>query len=381
MTETRLAVGRNIRAARKRLGLRQKDLADSIGAASSETISQIEKGIREVKAWELSIIAKTLSVEFEDLLSEQGPQVGPAPLWRESGIANKEETEGLLRLRSQRYRRVMELTDSHPTFELPSLDTFDVMGASRAQVREFAESIGRQMQLGDRPADRLFAALENDYCVMVFYRALDEDGSAVCVLGPHGPAMLLNSGEPPWRRNFSCAHELFHLLTWKALPREELDAKPQRFGAMEKKANAFASALLLPREPLTQALRERTASSLVEMPDLIGIAREFGVSTSALLWAMVNYGLIPREVPEKVLTSPSFRRKDRRTMAERWWTPSELPERMVQLAYIAHLQGKLSRARLATILETSPTELPTLLAEYGLDLEFNFAYEAQFAHA
>jgi len=324
---------------------------------SSETISQIEKGNREVKAWELSVIAKTLKVEFQDLLSEEGPQFGPAPLWRVRATAKKEETEALLRLRSQRYRHVMELTDSCARVELPRLDTF---------------ALGQQMELGNRPSERLFRVLEDEYCVMIFYQDLGEDGSAVCVRGLYGPAMLLNGREPPWRRNFSCAHELFHLLTWDVLSGDRIDADREVFETVERKANAFASALLLPREPLAQVVRERCVGNQIEMPQMIRIARDFGVSTSALLWSMVNWGFIPRQAPEEVLSNPSFRRQDRRTMAERWTTPSDLPERMVQLAFIAHLQGKLS---------TNLTGLPALLEEYGLDLEFDLVYKAEITAA
>jgi len=381
MSDVRMALARNIRVARKALGLRQQDLADAIGVGSSETISQIEKGNREVKAWELSVIAKTLKVEFQDLLSEEGPQFGPAPLWRVRATAKKEETEALLRLRSQRYRHVMELTDSCARVELPRLDTFDIIGATYDDVYDLAKTLGQQMELGNRPSERLFRVLEDEYCVMIFYQDLGEDGSAVCVRGLYGPAMLLNGREPPWRRNFSCAHELFHLLTWDVLSGDRIDADREVFETVERKANAFASALLLPREPLAQVVRERCVGNQIEMPQMIRIARDFGVSTSALLWSMVNWGFIPRQAPEEVLSNPSFRRQDRRTMAERWTTPSDLPERMVQLAFIAHLQGKLSRARFATILETNLTGLPALLEEYGLDLEFDLVYKAEITAA
>jgi len=172
MSDVRMALARNIRVARKALGLRQQDLADAIGVGSSETISQIEKGNREVKAWELSVIAKTLKVEFQDLLSEEGPQFGPAPLWRVRATAKKEETEALLRLRSQRYRHVMELTDSCARVELPCLDTFDIIGATYDDVYDLAKTLGQQMELGNRPSERLFRVLEDEYCVMIFYQDL-----------------------------------------------------------------------------------------------------------------------------------------------------------------------------------------------------------------
>jgi len=44
-----------------------------------------------------------------------------------------------------------------------------------------------------------------------------EEGSAASAIGPFGPAILMNSKEAPWRRNYNFAHELFHLITWESL--------------------------------------------------------------------------------------------------------------------------------------------------------------------
>ncbi len=380
MSEIRMTLARNIRAARARLGLRQQDLAEAINAKSGETLSQIEKGRREVKAWELSLIAERLNVELNELLSEQGPEFGPTPLWRSSPQSEKKETESLLRLRSQRYRRVMELTDSCPVAELPYLEDFDVLGASYRQLLKVGESFSRKLDLGCRPAKKLFSVLEDGYCVMIFYQNLGERGSAVCVRGPFGPAMLLNSSEPPWRRNFSCAHELFHLLTWNTISSQDLSNDSELFARVERKAEAFASALLLPKEPLVHAIEDRADNDMIQIPDLMEIAQEFGVSTEALLWGMVNWRLISRDEPEEVLRSPKLRSGTRKRSSEEWWDPLALPERFVQLAYIAHLRGRLSRARLADVLETNLTELPAFLEGYGLDLEFDLVYEVEMPH-
>ena len=246
MSELTEALGSNICAAREKLGLRQADLAKVIGANSAETISQIEKGGREVKAWELSKIADALHVDFQDLLSSQPLQFGPSALWRKAGGPTRQETEAKLRLRSQRYYKVMELTDSCPQEELPSHDEIDVVSVSYPELERLSQTTAAALKLGERPAERLFAVLEDAFGVMIFYQDLGEDGSAVSVRGPYGPAMLLNSHEPPWRRTFSCAHELFHLLTWNATPRERLAKESALFATVETQAEVFASGLLLP---------------------------------------------------------------------------------------------------------------------------------------
>lgn len=381
MSEMRVTLGRNICAARERMGWRQVDLAKVIDAKSSEIISQIEKGGREVKAWELSRIADALHVEFQDLLSPQPLEFGPPPLWRKEARSSKQETESQLRQRSQRYRRVMELTDSCPQKELPSHDGFDVVAASYVELEALSQTTSATLNLGDRPADSLFDVLENTYGVMIFYQDLGQDGSAVSVRGPYGPAMLLNSHEPPWRRNFSCAHELFHLLTWNATPRERLDQDSAMFETVEKHAETFASGLLLPRESLKSALANAAVSEHIEVAQLIAVARKFGVSTSALLWRMKNLGMMEAQTAEQLLGDVAFQRADRFTMPAHWWTPPDLPSRFVELAFVAYGRGQLSRARLATILETDLATLPQLLRFYGLNMECERVSEAEIAYS
>ena len=379
MNDPRAALGENIRKARKRLDLTQIDLAQAIGARHAETISQIEKGAREVKAWELQRIANRLHVDYQELLHPQGPQYGPAPLWRKEPATDKLEIEALLRLRSRRYRMVMEMTGRTLQEDLPSINGLDLNAAEYAEVRGWAGVIRQRMDLGPRPARQLFQRLEERYGVMIFSQDLGRKGSAVSVRGPHGPAMLLNMVEPPWRRNYSCAHELFHLLTWDTVPRDELDRDPHLLIRSHKLADVFASALLLPEGTLREKLPAPDAGQ-VSLLQLIDLARDFGVSTDALLWRLYNLSLIKIKPPDLPADGP-FRRADRRTMHDNWWTPKQLPTRFVELAFVAHIQGNLSRARLAEWLETNLADLAALLTtHYGLDLELDAAYVAHSAH-
>jgi Zn-dependent peptidase ImmA (M78 family)/transcriptional regulator with XRE-family HTH domain len=381
MSRLRTTLGRNIRQAREKMGLRQADLAQVIEARSSEIISQIEKGGREVKAWELSRIADALHVEFQDLLGPKPLEFGPAPLWRKEAGPTRQETEAKLRQRSQRYRMIMELTASLPRTELPSHDDFDTVGASDADLEALSQTTGDCLHLGERPADRLFDVLENTYGVMIFYQDLGQDGSAVSVRGPYGPAMLLNSAEPPWRRTFSCAHELFHLMTWNAVPSERLQQDAATFATVERHAELFASGLLLPGGPLRRALANAASGGHIEIAQLIGLARTFGVSTSALLWRMKNLGMIGAQAAGELLSDTDFQRADRSTMCARWWTPPDLPSRFVELAFVAYGRGQLSRAKLAAMLETDLATLPQLLTSYGLNMECDRVSEAEIAYS
>ncbi len=61
-------------------------------------------------------------------------------------------------------------------------------------------------------------------------------------------AILPNSNNIRWRRNFDLAHELFHQLTWKLF--RIGDSATQADDQDEKLANCFAGSLLVPPKPL-----------------------------------------------------------------------------------------------------------------------------------
>ena len=60
--------------------------------------------------------------------------------------------------------------------------------------------------------------------------------------------MLINRHEVAGRRHFDLAHELFHILTWDAMPPEHVggSAGDRAGNRVEQLANNFASAVLMP---------------------------------------------------------------------------------------------------------------------------------------
>src|SRR3989337_1464543 len=82
-------LGRRIAEMRKSLKLTQADLAREIGVSSSQIVSQIEQGKREVGAWELAKLAKILRTTTNVLLDAMEPEPLPVVLWRK--IPDQEE--------------------------------------------------------------------------------------------------------------------------------------------------------------------------------------------------------------------------------------------------------------------------------------------------
>lgn len=374
-------LGRRVRDARKRLGLTQQDLATSAGFPALQIISQIENGERDVKAWELVRLAKALAVNVQDLLRQEDPTDAPAEapagaaagaqpepmvLWRELPQENVGVKEARFLQRSRRFRFVQRMTGAEPSLRPPRLMR-SLREMNYQDAADLADAVVRDLKLGDRPAYALRQAAEQRYGIQIWYTDLDHDGSAASYVDPDGSAaVLLSSVEPPWRCSFSFAHELFHIITWEQALIEEAKRDRGLFDWNEKLANAFASALLLPEEPVREAVRQALASGGVTYAALVAMAREFEVSTSALLWRLRNMGILPREAVERLLADPAFTAMDAESRRGKWWTPPPLPLRFVRLAYLAWQQGHLSRAKLAEYLDTDLATLDDVLGQYGL---------------
>jgi hypothetical protein len=140
---------------------------------------------------------------------------------------------------------------------------------------------------------------------------------------------------------------------------------------VEKLANAFSSALLLPTKPLKEAFEARIKDNKVANADFIEIARQFDVSTSALAYRLINLQFVNRDEVEKLLETPSFKSLDRTYRMGAWSQPPTLPERFVRLSFLAYQKGNLSRSKLADFFNVSIADIKEKLSEYGLDEEFD----------
>jgi Zn-dependent peptidase ImmA (M78 family)/transcriptional regulator with XRE-family HTH domain len=354
-----LVLGRRIREARERLKWSQGKLAAEVGFNSAQIVSSIESGIRDVKASELARIARVLHTSVDNLLN---PDLRPEPqfAWREQPQEGFEEHESRFLLKCERYGLVEKWCKATNAQPLPTIK-FAVTYPSFGDVQRQADSVRNTLQLGGRPACSLEKALEEDYGVKILYDDLGSDGGAAfSVTSWFGAAVLLNSSQAPWRRNYSLAHELFHLLTANQL---DSCSKEQA----ETLANVFASALLIPSEHVLAAVEARQEGAKISYDNLVEIAREFGVSIDALVWRLVNLRRLDQDTAKEALASARLRAIDKASFPK-WETAPRLPDRFVRLCFLAYRQGKIGLAKLAEFLETNIVDLAEQVQETGAEL-------------
>ena len=208
---------------------------------------------------------------------------------------------------------------------------------------------------------------------------LGDAGSAASAAGEFGIGILMHRSQAPWRRNFSFAHELFHLVTRDSIEQDQMRDDPRMQEWVEKLAESFAANLLLPEDVLIGEIDALVQNNKISYGDLISLARDFDTSTSALVWRLVNCKRLSTNEANRILQDDNFKAADRSTMAGKWSEPAPLSERFVRLAFRAFKKERVSRSRLAQLLGTSLFDLDSFLSDYGFQEADDYEAEATVA--
>ena len=187
---------------------------------------------------------------------------------------------------------------------------------------------------------------------------------AACRL-PELDAILIARQEAEGRRNFNLAHELFHILTWEAMPPEHVEeARDTGGNRVEQLANSFAAAVLMPEA----VLKGRENWSNQEGEELIGrlneVADELHVASSALRWRLASLGYlkqrVARSLPEHALLNNG--RKVAHGEA-----PALFSKPFAEVLELAVDKGLISMRRAASLVNMTVDDLAGLLAAHGID--------------
>ena len=362
---TNKKIGSNLKEVRKSLGLTLVIAAKKLGFPNYQTLKSIEDGGREIKAPELLKFSKVYFVSISKLLGEKEIQLGNTFLWRKPPqVKSKKQIEAEISYRCEQYNLLEKLLNlKAKRIQLFNVTIDDI--SSNNDVDNLSERFCNSLSLGCRPAYTLQKVLEQDFGVKILFETLPEGSAVSIVPSEFGAVVVINADEAPWRRNYDLAHELFHLVTWKIV--SEKDSKDQNFFAdIEKKAERFASILLLPEKEVRKEIADRIEiQKKFTYSDLVDIAREFGVSTIALLYRMANLRFIKWEDAYK-------RAKDRklteisRQKRRHEWGEKPRSERFTSLAVRCLRKGLISRGKFAEMVGIDRSEIDDFIENTGL---------------
>jgi Zn-dependent peptidase ImmA (M78 family) len=360
-------IAKRIKEAREGCHLSQQELANRMGWKSHASIVSIENGTQDIKMWELLKLADILKVSPESLYQEDSGEMTRRPviLWRDKAENFKDvfNEEQVVNQHYQDFLLVGKLVDlPTPCKALPK-EACDIACIDTDWANKLADKVYREFRLGDYPADSLARYLEEEFGVFLLSRPLS-NGSAACSRDESGAIIVLNEKEAPWRQPFSLAHELFHLITWNPSLIEKIGSDKNLFKKNEKLADAFAAALLMPHQMISQDIQgNKITYSLI-----VALAMKYHVSRQAMLWRLLYLRFINREAVDKALKDKEFKELNHATFKQAFGSFCPLGNRFLRLAYLAFEKGRLSKARLAQMLTVKLRDLDQYLLEKGLCL-------------
>ena len=358
-------IGARMKALRQERGLSQDGMAQLFGFKDRQTVSAIETGVRRVAATELLLVAEALEVPLE-FFSDPFRVDGEVRFsWRQNGVG-RSELAGYERTAGTwigAYRTLSSQIGKRPPLMRRALG---LTKSSRLdEASDAGERFAKEFELGEVPAQRLAMAMQDRLGILVLivdaYRGIS---GAACRL-PELDAVLIARGEVAGRRNFDLAHELFHILTWDAMPPAHTE-KAIDFGGnrTEQLANNFASALLMPTDFVESFADWRRLEGDSLVLRLNAAADVLGVTSSALRWRLLALGHITaataRALPEVAL------RHNGRGKAEDVKPPLFSPS-FAEVIVTAIDRGHLSVRKAAKLVGLPIDGLEELFAAHGLD--------------
>lgn len=353
-----------LKAAREAIGLSLSDAAKRLGYPNYQTLSNIENGQREVKVSELASFARIYFCNISDFLTEQSPRKDYAILWRNPPAVDelKKQTEREIFSLCEQYHMMEQLLGIKS--EKGFLDVTRESVKTNTAINRLAKDTGMMMGLGQRPSCSLHKVLEQEYSVKILYYPLAYGSAASMVHADMGKAVIINANEVPWRQNYDLAHELFHLILWKAFSLEEMK-DDIFFSDIEKKADGFASMLLLPEDEIRREIDQITENNKhLTYSDIVDIAIDFGVSAKALIYRLAFINLIKWETADTLAKDEELAEISRQKRIQN--IEARRSDRFISLAVRCLRKGFISRGKFADLLNIERSDIDDYIENKGM---------------
>jgi len=332
-------LGRRLRAARERRGLNQQIAADSIDIPRT-ALTNIEAGSRSVSTLELGKLAALYGQAAGKFLTDDDSALEELSIALPRALPELQQSSAF----EKAVRRIIALCrdganlrrqlDQSRDAAIPNYAA--VLHSTSEAIRQ-AEMVAaeerRRLGLGNAPIGNL-AAIISAEGIWVAAAELPDDFSGLFLNHVDvGLAILVNGGHSQVRRRFSYAHEYAHAL----FDREQGISATRQANAsalVEKRANAFAAAFLMPAEGVSEQLqllnkghpsrltqtifdvannsmsdteiRPPAGSQTITYQDIAIIAKHFWVSYEAAAWRIRSLNRLSQQEVQTLVSQRDF---------------------------------------------------------------------------
>jgi len=349
-------------------GVSQEKLAELLGLESRQIVSNIETGQRKLSAEELMLCTDIFDVRL-DFFTNPYILAGEGMFsWRQNGV-DPTELDAFEFMAGEwigAYRSLRDKLGQNPPALLKEIrlaknSTFEDAVAA-------GEAVAHELGLGEVPAAKLMSAAENDLGAIVLMADAQAGVSGAACRLPEMNAIIINRNEPPSRRHYDLAHEIFHLLTWEAMPPERIDGSSPKNKRIEQLADQFASGLLMPSE----ILQKYAGGPSYDDSGFVGwvneTATELMVSSTAFIWKLVNNKQLNAELAKEILNTDLLSYNG--GMMQEKTPPPLFSAKFLRLISEAINKGLVSERRVSTLLKMPLADLAETFNHHKLESPF-----------
>lgn len=302
--------------ARKACGLSAIELAEQSGV-SATTLSNWENGVQLPSYANLEKVANVLDFPINWFLNKIDVQDKGSYLYRnqkQNLNVFRETAKAQMKIVSQIVARLDEWVEFAP-LNLPDVDVpkdFNLL--DDLEIERIAAECREYWQLSSAPIPNMIELLEYIGVIVIKNKLGTTSMDGVSDWFDDKPFVFLaNDKENAPRSRFDAAHELGHIIlhrnvsaedydiTSTKLTKEEKETRQRNYDLIEKQANLFAAAFLLPETMAYQLLPYPT------LDNLLAIKKNWGVSVGALIMRGGSLGLISDEQKTRLFKNYSAR--------------------------------------------------------------------------
>jgi Zn-dependent peptidase ImmA (M78 family)/DNA-binding XRE family transcriptional regulator len=173
-----------------------------------------------------------------------------------------------------------------PSVELPQFEARHGSEYTLTDIEDMAHETRRRFGFGDGPISNMVATLESRGVIVTRFEVGNSAIDAFsCWVGPRPYVMLGSDKRSSCRSRFDAAHELGHLVLHRDITQEDIQDKAT-LSRIEREANWFAGAFLLPRGKLLEEFYS------TRMSHLLGLKTRWRVSMQAIAHRAKDIGAI-----------------------------------------------------------------------------------------
>jgi Zn-dependent peptidase ImmA (M78 family)/DNA-binding XRE family transcriptional regulator len=338
-----------IKEAREARGFTLEGFADDLGISKS-AVAQYETGQISPSGEMMTAIVSITDLPPVFFTTPSSINESGTPFWRSLKRMELHNRRRILR-RLAWSREIISFLDRFIDLPVPNIPTFDFEyeSADVSQIEEIADELRDAWGLGRGPIEDMVGILELNGVTVVEERVNCADMDAVsCWIDGRPLILLAEEDRLGPRKNFNLAHELGHLVLHSLV---ELDVK--NLDKVEKQANRFASAFLMPQESFGSEIIGTSLNYL------ISLKLRWNVAVAAIGYRAKDLGILNKHQYGYLLrqmNAKGIRKKEPYDEEITTSRPALINHAMKML--VEH--GVQTKSQIASALTTNPIDIEAL---------------------